>query len=75
MIFTRGAEEIFKLIQTQLDRDDLKQRDEWHELLLERMTESIDGVRPAVISEELFRAVNGLLCFPPRLSKCLWLRT
>lgn len=51
--FYTGTEEIFKLIQTQLDQDNLRQRGEWHKFLLERMTEPIDGVRPAVISEEL----------------------
>lgn len=52
--FYTGVEEIFQLIQQRIDGDDITTTDEWHKVLLERMTEEIEGKRPAVISKEVY---------------------
>jgi hypothetical protein len=35
----------------------------WHTVLLHRMTQEIEGIRPAFLSEECYRLLNGLRGF------------
>lgn len=55
--FYSGLERIFMLISAIIDCD-LPQGENWHTLLLEKMTNEIPRVRPAVISKEISRRLN-----------------
>lgn len=50
--FYSGIEKIFRRIASKIDRD-IPSGDDWHTELLIRMSIPIDGIRPAVISEDL----------------------
>jgi len=53
--FYSGIEKIFLKIATRIDSDAPVGSD-WHITLLKRMTYSIDGVRPAVINDDLAKS-------------------
>jgi hypothetical protein len=56
-----GFESIFKNVAKTFENN--IEDDYWHKSLLERMTLSIEDIRPALISEELFNCLNELRAF------------
>lgn len=57
-----GLERIFAQIAENLD-DDLPQGEDWHKLLLAQMKSEIPGIRPAVISNEMWEVLDDLRKF------------
>lgn len=60
--FYMGIERIFQIIATEIDGG-LPQGDEWHKRLLLNMTIEIEGVRPPVISSDLYNRLRPFLGF------------
>lgn|SRR4030067_2903679 len=60
--FYSGIEKIFRRIASRIDRD-TPSGDDWHTELLIRMSLPIDGIRPAVISEDLKERLAEYLRF------------
>lgn len=60
--FYSGIEKIFKRIATRIDKN-LPTGDDWHSELLIIMSIPIDGLRPAVISEEMKEQLAEYLRF------------
>src|SRR4030066_2281436 len=60
--FYSGIEKIFRRIASRIDRD-TPSGDDWHTELLIRMSIPIDGIRPAVISEDLKERLAEYLRF------------
>ena len=57
-----GFERIFAQIAETID-DDLPQGDDWHKLLLGQMKTEVPGIRPAVISAEMWDVLDDLRKF------------
>ncbi|HEY5730142.1 MAG TPA: hypothetical protein VIS72_08840 [Anaerolineales bacterium] len=57
-----GFERIFAQIAETID-DDLPQGDDWHKLLLGQMKTEVPGIRPAVISTEMWDVLDDLRKF------------
>ncbi len=57
-----ATEDLFKIIATYFENN-MTDTAKWHSLLLQRMSQEIEGVRPAVISEETFLLLNTLRGF------------
>lgn len=57
-----GFERIFTQIAETID-DDLPQGEDWHKLLLAQMKSEIPGLRPAVISNEMWEVLDDLRKF------------
>lgn len=57
-----GLERIFAQIAENID-DDLPQGEDWHKLLLAQMKSEIPGLRPAVISNEMWEVLDDLRKF------------
>src|SRR3972149_8757551 len=57
-----GIEKIFQIISTEIDGG-LPQGEEWHKRLLLNMTIEIEGVRPPVISTNLYNSLRPFLGF------------
>ena len=57
-----GIERIFQIIATEIDGG-LPQGEEWHKRLLLNMTIEIEGVRPSVISSDLYDSLRPFLGF------------
>jgi hypothetical protein len=55
--FYAGLERMFELVATTIDGQ-VPTGEHWHQLLLEQMTFEVDGVRPAVISDETRQALG-----------------
>ena len=60
--FYMGIERIFQIISTEIDGG-LPQGEEWHKRLLLNMTIEIEGVRPPVISTNLYNSLRPFLGF------------
>jgi hypothetical protein len=60
--FYSGLERLFELIARHVDRD-LPAGETWHCSLLQQMTKDVEDVRPAVISVENARILDGLRRF------------
>src|SRR3990170_4972308 len=60
--FYMGIERIFQIISTEIDGG-LPQGEEWHKRLLLNMTIEIEGVRPPVISSNLYNSLRLFLGF------------
>lgn len=60
--FYSGIEKIFKKIAVRIDGD-IPIGMDWHTELIERMTVDIDGVRPAVINDDLSKTLFEYLRF------------
>ena len=58
-----GLEKIFEQIAREVDQTLDQQSARWHKELLEQMAADIPGVRPAVITEQTFRALESYLSF------------
>src|SRR3989337_2832061 len=58
--FYMGIERIFQIISTEIDGG-LPQGEEWHKRLLLNMTIEIEGVRPPVISTNLYNSLRPFL--------------
>ncbi|MGJ3247568.1 MAG: hypothetical protein ACFE0I_16025 [Elainellaceae cyanobacterium] len=57
-----AIEDLLKLIASYFENN-VSNTSHWHSLLLQRMTQSIDGVRLAVISTESYGLLNSLRAF------------
>jgi uncharacterized protein YutE (UPF0331/DUF86 family) len=55
--FYAGLERLFELIAMTIDGT-LPQGANWHQVLLQQMTTEVSGVRPAVISERTYEALD-----------------
>ena len=55
--FYAGLERMFELVATTIDGQ-VPTGEHWHQLLLEQMASEVDGVRPAVISNETRQALD-----------------
>jgi hypothetical protein len=55
--FYGGLERLFELIATTVDGS-LPQGANWHKLLLDQIAAEVPGVRPAVISEKIYKALD-----------------
>lgn len=60
--FHQGVERIFEGIAKLIDGA-VPSGENWHQMLLEQMTEEVPGIRPAVISPETKEAVDDLRRF------------
>jgi hypothetical protein len=60
--FYTGCERIFKLIAKKVDTT-LSQDSDWHKGLLNQIALAIPGIRPAVISHEIKKALEMFLYF------------
>ncbi len=56
-----GFENIFKNIASAFENN--IEQDAWHKSLLERISLDIEGIRPALLSEESFQCLNELRAF------------
>jgi len=56
-----GFESIFKNIARTFENN--IEQDTWHKSLLERISLDIEGIRPALLSEESFQCLNELRAF------------
>lgn len=57
-----AAEDLFKVIAAYFENN-VVETAQWHSRLLQRMSQPVVGVRPAVISQESYRLLNGLRAF------------
>jgi hypothetical protein len=57
-----AIEDLLKLIATCFENN-MSETARWHSLLLQRMTQPIEGVRPAAISMESYGLLNALRAF------------
>jgi len=60
--FYQGVERIFEAFAKSIDRT-VPSGDRWHKRLLVQMTEELSGIRPAVISEETWAALDSYRTF------------
>lgn len=58
-----GLEKIFEQIARDVDKSLNKQSERWHKDLLEQMTTALPNIRPAVIDEPTFHALEKYLSF------------
>lgn len=57
-----AIEELLKIIATYFENN-ITDTAKWHSLLLQRMTQNIEGIRPSVLSEETYLRLNSLRGF------------
>jgi hypothetical protein len=57
-----ATEELLKIIATYFENN-ITDTAKWHSFLLQRMTQTIEGIRPAVLSEETYLLLNSLRGF------------
>ncbi|MDB9525397.1 hypothetical protein PN498_05320 [Oscillatoria sp. CS-180] len=57
-----AIEDLFKVIAVYFENN-ISDSSQWHSRLLQRMTQTIEGTRPAVISQENYLRLNGLRAF------------
>jgi hypothetical protein len=57
-----AVEELLKLVAAYFENN-VADTSRWHSLLLQRMTQQIEDVRPAVISTESYQLLNALRAF------------
>ena len=60
--FYSATEDLLKLVATYFE-DNISDSSQWHSLLLKRMMQSIEGVRPPVLSWETYEKLNSLRAF------------
>jgi hypothetical protein len=60
--FYSAVEDLLKIIATYFENN-VSETARWHSLLLLRMTQSVEGVRPAAISTESYALLNALRAF------------
>jgi hypothetical protein len=57
-----AVEDLLKLLATRFENQ-ITDTTQWHSALLRRMTQAVNGMRPAVLSEESYALLNGLRSF------------
>ncbi|PSN18644.1 hypothetical protein C7271_11450 [filamentous cyanobacterium CCP5] len=57
-----AVEDLFKVIATYFESN-ISDSAQWHSRLLQRMTQAVEGVRPAVISQDSYLRLNSLRAF------------
>ena len=57
-----AVEDLLKLIANHFENN-ISESSRWHSALLQRMTQEVSGVRPAVLSTETYACLNGLRGF------------
>ncbi len=57
-----ATEDLLKIVATYFENN-ITDAAKWHSLLLQRMTQKIEGVRPALLSEETYFLLNSLRGF------------
>jgi hypothetical protein len=57
-----AIEDLLKLLASRFENQ-ITDTSQWHSALLRRMTQAVEGMRPAVISEESYVLLNGLRSF------------
>ena len=57
-----GTEDLLKLIATHFENQ-ISDSTRWHTLLLQRMTQELPGIRPAVLSQKSYLLLNALRGF------------
>ena len=60
--FYGAVEELLKVVATYCENN-VTDAAQWHSLLLKRMMQSVQGVRPALLSIESYDLLNGLRAF------------
>lgn len=60
--FYNAVEDLLKTIAVQFENQ-VTDTSRWHQLILQRMTQAIAGVRPAFLSQHSFEALNALRGF------------
>ena len=60
--FYNAVEDLLKTIAVQFENQ-IADTSRWHQLILQRMTQEIVGVRPAFLSQSSFTALNALRGF------------
>jgi len=60
--FYNAVEDLLKTIAVQFENQ-IADMSRWHQLILQRMTQEIVGVRPAFLSQSSFEALNALRGF------------
>ena len=60
--FYSAVEDWLKLIATAFDNN-VSDTAQWHSALLRRMTQPVEGVRPAVLALEIYQLLNALRSF------------
>ena len=60
--FYNAVEDLLKTIAVQFENQ-ITDTSRWHQLILQRMTQEIAAVRPAVLSQRSFAALNALRGF------------
>lgn len=60
--FYCATEDLLKLVATYFENN-IADSSQWHSLLLKRMMQSIEGVRPPVLSWETYEKLNSLRAF------------
>jgi len=57
-----AVEDLFNVIATYFENN-ISDSAQWHSRLLQRMTQAVEGVRPAVISQDSYLGLNSLHAF------------
>ena len=57
-----AVEELLKTVATYFENN-ISDSTRWHSLLLQRMTQSVKGIRPAVLSQQSYELLNALRGF------------
>ena len=57
-----AVEDLFKIIATYFENN-ISDSAQWHSRLLQRMTQAVEGVRPAVIRQDSYLQLNSLRGF------------
>lgn len=60
--FYGSVEELLKIVANHFENNILDSS-KWHSLLLKRMTQTVEGIRPALLSLESYELLNGLRAF------------
>jgi uncharacterized protein YutE (UPF0331/DUF86 family) len=60
--FYNAVEDLLRIIATQFENK-VADTCRWHQLILQRMTQDIDAVRPLLLSQASFEALNALRGF------------
>lgn len=60
--FYCSVEELLKIVANHFENNILDSS-KWHSLLLKRMTQTVEGIRPALLSLESYELLNGLRAF------------
>jgi len=60
--FYSGAERIFRDVALEID-DSLPEGSDWHRRLLRQMSAEVPNVRPKILSDSTFKALNELCAF------------